>query len=138
MPVPSKKLAETLQCNIRSQNLQMQKFQEFFLPRISPVQEDETQPVSHFQYSPRSSRSIASPFGDLAGSLGSSSSSLLEDGRGYLQAPTPYNPSPPRHGKLRPVGRTQSAPLPLAHPSLLAPPELRPGKTSPDPDGHNT
>jgi len=107
------------------------------LPRISPVQEDETQPVTHFQYSPRSSRSIASPFGELAGSLGSSSSSLLEDGRALLTAPTPYNPSPPRHGKLRPVGRTQSAPLPLAHPSLLAPPEVRQGKTSPELEAHN-
>ena len=107
------------------------------LPRISPVQEDETQPISHFQYSPRSSQSIGSPFGDLAGSLGSSSSSLLEDGRGFLAAPTLYNPSPPRHGKLRPVGRTQSAPLPLAHPSLLAPPEVRQGKTSPELEAHN-
>ena len=102
-----------------------------------PVQEDETQPISHFQYSPRSSRSIASPFGDVAGSLGSSSSSLLEDGRGFLQAPTPYNHSPPRHGKLKPVGRTQSAPLPLAHPSLLAPPEVRQGKASPELETHN-
>lgn len=106
-------------------------------PRISPVQEDEAHPIPGYGCSPRSSRSIASPYGDFIGSLGSSSSSLLEDGRGYLAAPAPgYNPSPPRHGKLRPVGRTQSAPLPLAHPSLLAPPEVRQGKTSPDPDLH--
>ena len=106
-------------------------------PRISPVQEDEAHPISGYGCSPRSSRSVASPYGDFIGSLGSSSSSLLEDGRGYLAAPAPgYNPSPPRHGKLRPVGRTQSAPLPLAHPSLLAPPEVRQGKTSPDPDLH--
>ena len=32
-------------------------------------------------------------------------------------------------------GRTQSAPLPLAHPGLLAPPEVRQGKTSPELDG---
>ena len=102
------------------------------LPRISPVLEDENQPVSHqFQCSPRSSRSVASPFGDFVGSHGSSSSSLLEEGRGY-PGPAHYNPSPPRHGKLRPVGRTQSAPLPLAHPGLLAPPEVRQGKTSPE------
>ena len=106
-------------------------------PRISPVQEDEAHPISGYGCSPRSSRSVASPYGDYIGSLGSSSSSLLEDGRSYLAAPAPgYNPSPPRHGKLRPVGRTQSAPLPLAHPSLLAPPEVRQGKTSPDPDIH--
>ena len=101
------------------------------MPRISPVQEDESQPVSQFQCSPRSSRSVASPFGEFVGSHGSSSSSLLEEGRGYL-APVPYNPSPPRHGKLRPVGRTQSAPLPLGHPGLLAPPEVRQGKASPE------
>ena len=96
------------------------------LPRISPVQEDEGQPVGahNFSHSPRSSRSIASP-----GSLGSSSSSLLEEARGGYSL---FNNSPPRHGKLRPVGRTQSAPLPLAHPSLLAPPEVRQGKTSPE------
>ena len=102
------------------------------MPRISPVLEDESQPVSQFQCSPLSSRSVASPFGDFVGSHGSSSSSLLDDGRGGYLAPTPYNPSPPRHGKLRPVGRTQSAPLPLAHPGLLAPPEVRQGKTSPE------
>ena len=105
------------------------------LPRISPVPEDENQPVvSQFQFqsSPRSSRSVASPFGEFLGSHGSSSSSLLEEGRGYL-GPAHYNPSPPRHGKLRPVGRTQSAPLPLAHPGLLAPPEVvRQGKASPE------
>ena len=101
------------------------------LPRISPVPEDENQPVSQFQCSPRSSRSVASPFGEFLGSHGSSSSSLLEEGRGYL-GPAHYNPSPPRHGKVRPVGRTQSAPLPLAHPSLLAPPEVRQGKASPE------
>ena len=104
------------------------------VPRISPVQEDESQPISGYGCSPRSTRSVASPFGEFIGSLGSSSSSLLDESRGYLAAPAPYNPSPPRHGKLRPVGRTQSAPLPLAHPSLLAPPEVRQGKTSPDPD----
>ena len=82
------------------------------LPRISPVQEDEMLlPSQHYQHSPRSSRSMASPL-----SLGSSSSSLLEDYRGHLAAPSAYLPSPPRHGKLRPVGRTQSAPLPLGHP----------------------
>jgi len=102
------------------------------LPRISPVQEDEyLQPSgigSHYPAaSSRSSRSRASPL-----SVGSSSSSLLqEDYRGLLAAPPPYLPSPPRHGKLRPVGRTQSAPLPLGHPGLLAPPDVRPGKTSP-------
>ena len=85
------------------------------------------------------------------GSLGSSSSSLLEDSPRLL--PTAYTPSPPRLPRLRPVsrfvvervsqksilssvvglqmiflsmqyGRTQSAPLPLAHPGLLAPPEV--------------
>ena len=108
------------------------------LPRISPVQEDEAAVPIRFQHSPRSVRTPASPFGDLGGgaSLGSSSSSLLEEGRGVLTAPAPYTPSPPRHGKLRPVGRTQSAPLPLAHPSLLAPPEVRQGKTSPELDSH--
>ena len=101
------------------------------LPRISPVPEDENQPVSQFQSSPRSSRSVASPFGDFLGSHGSSSSSLLE-GPGGPAGPAHYNPSPPRHGKVRPVGRTQSAPLPLAHPGLLAPPEVRQGKASPE------
>ena len=105
------------------------------LPRISPVLEDENQPVSQFQCSPRSSRSVASP-GDFVGSHGSSSSSLLEETRGY-PGPAHYNPSPPRHGKLRPVGRTQSAPLPLAHPGLLAPPEVRQGKTSPELESHS-
>ena len=81
------------------------------LPRISPVQEDEyLQSAATYQPSSRSSRSVASPH-----SLASSSSSLLEDYRGYLAAPPAYH-SPPRHGKLRPVGRTQSAPLPLGHP----------------------
>ena len=80
------------------------------LPRISPVQEDECLPV--YPTSSRSSRSMASPQ-----SLASSSSSLLEDYRGYLAAPPSYH-SPPRHGKLRPVGRTQSAPLPLGHPGF--------------------
>ena len=103
------------------------------VPRISPVQEDESHPITGYRGSPWSSHSVTSPFGNV-GSVGSSSSSLLEEGRGYLAAPAPYNPSPPRHGKLRPVGRTQSAPLPLAHPSLLAPPDVRPGKTSPDPE----
>ena len=82
------------------------------LPRISPVQEDEMLlPTAHYQHSPRSSRSMASPL-----SLGSSSSSLLEEYRGHHAPTLPYIPSPPRHGKLRPVGRTQSAPLPLGHP----------------------
>ena len=70
-------------------------------PRISPVQEDETQPIraqysghmitlsqsedetqplAGYGCSPRSSRSVASPYGEFLGSLGSSSSSLLEDG----------------------------------------------------------
>ena len=105
--------------------------------------------------------------GDVGpGSLGSSSSSLLEDSPRLL--PTTYTPSPPRLPRLRPVsrsgkkersktkalshthplcqaynsyilsmqyGRTQSAPLPLAHPGLLAPPEVRQGKTSPELDG---
>jgi len=93
------------------------------LPRISPVQEDESQlPFKGgYQPSPRSSRSVNSPL-----SRGSSSSSLLEDGgRGAAYPPlpanssAPYIPSPPRHGKLRPVGRTQSAPLPLGHPGKL-------------------
>jgi hypothetical protein len=92
------------------------------LPRISPVQEDESQlPFKGYQPSPRSSRSVNSPL-----SRGSSSSSLLEDGgRGAAYPPlpanssAPYIPSPPRHGKLRPVGRTQSAPLPLGHPGNL-------------------
>ena len=44
---------------------------------------------------------------------------FFQDYRGYLAAPAPYNPSPPRHGKLRPVGRTQSAPLPLGHPGKI-------------------
>ena len=111
------------------------------VPRISPVQEDEFHPMSGYRGSPRSSHSVTSPYGDFIGSLGSSSSSLLEESRqGYLPSQTPYNPSPPRHGKLRPVGRTQSAPLPLAHPSLLAPPDsVRQGKMSPDPDpGHQS
>ena len=81
------------------------------LPRISPVQEDEYLPSNPYLSSSRSPRSMASPL-----SLGSSSSSILEDYRGYLAAPLQYLPSPPRHGKLRPVGRTQSAPLPLGHP----------------------
>ena len=87
------------------------------LPRISPVQEDESQHLfKSYLPSPRSSRSVASPL-----SRGSSSSSLLEDGRGGVyplqtNAAVPYIPSPPRHGKIRPVGRTQSAPLPLGHP----------------------
>ena len=112
------------------------------VPRISPVQEDEAAPALAAVYgcSPRScgSRSVASPFGcELLGSgLGSSSSSLLEEAGGRYLAP-PYTASPPRHGKLRPVGRTQSAPLPLGHPALLAPPPPPPGSSaggSPDPD----
>jgi len=110
------------------------------LPRISPVQEDETAPrkLSHSNHSPRSCRSLASPWGEVGpGSLGSSSSSLLEDSPRLL--PSAYTPSPPRLPRLRPVssmqyGRTQSAPLPLAHPGLLAPPEVRQGKTSPELD----
>lgn len=108
------------------------------LPRISPVQEDETAPAPAFPHSPRSCRSLASPWGGEVGpaSLGSSSSSLLgSDSPRPL--PTTYTPSPPRLPRLRPVssmqyGRTQSAPLPLAHPGLLAPPEVRQGKTSPE------
>ena len=97
------------------------------VPRISPVQEDKAAPA----------RSVASPFGcELLGSgLGSSSSSLLEEAGGRYLAP-PYTASPPRHGKLRPVGRTQSAPLPLGNPDLLTPPP--PGSSvggSPDPAG---
>lgn len=84
------------------------------LPRISPVQEDEYLPSNPYLSSSRSPRSMASPL-----SLGSSSSSILEDYRGYLAAPPQYLPSPPRHGKLRPVGRTQSAPLPLGHPGKV-------------------
>ena len=41
-------------------------------------------------------------------------------------------------GPLRPVGRTQYAPLPLGHPDLLTPPPPPPGSSaggSPDPAG---
>ena len=94
------------------------------LPRISPVQEDETAPrklshSNHSNHSPRSCRSLASPWGNQndsslklstptsgdvgPGSLGSSSSSLLEDSPRLL--PTTYTPSPPRLPRLRPVSR---------------------------------
>ena len=83
------------------------------LPRISPVIEDDSLPAFHL--SSRSSHSRTSPRQSLA----SSSSSLFDEYKGHLEAGAAYR-SPSRHGVLRPVGRTQSAPLPLAHPGQHA------------------